>query len=101
MVLRRLLGEIMTDMGFITNSQLEKTLNRQKEIFEERTLQKESKETFPIPQVRIAHAHEKTPLLGIILNYMGFATIEEIVVITDNGCEFLSDRQTEIFLVKP
>jgi len=78
MVLRRLLGEIMTEMGFITNSQLEKALNRQKEIFEERTLQEKTKETFPIPQVRIAHAYEKTPLLGIILNYMGFATIEEI-----------------------
>ncbi len=78
MVLRRLLGEIMTEMGFITNSQLEKALNRQKEIFEERTLQEEPKETFPISQVRIAHAYEKTPLLGIILNYMGFATIEEI-----------------------
>ena len=31
----------------------------------------------------------------------GIATIEEIVVITDDGCVFLSDRQTEIFLVKP
>jgi len=78
MVLRRLLGEIMTDTGFISNSQLEKALIRQKEIFKERTLQEEPKETFPISQVRIAHAYEKTQLLGIILNYMGFATIEEI-----------------------
>jgi Xaa-Pro aminopeptidase len=31
----------------------------------------------------------------------GIATIEEIVVITDDGCKFLSDRQIEIFLVKP
>ena len=30
----------------------------------------------------------------------GIATIEEIVVITDSGCEFLSDRQKEIFLTK-
>jgi Xaa-Pro aminopeptidase len=35
-----------------------------------------------------------------IKNY-GIATIEEIVQITDDGCEFLSHRQTEIFLVKP
>jgi len=68
----------MTDMRFITNSQLEKALIRQKEIFEERTFQEEEKETFPIPQVRIAQSHEKTPLLGIILNYMGFVTLEEI-----------------------
>jgi Xaa-Pro aminopeptidase len=31
----------------------------------------------------------------------GIATVEEIVVITDDGCEFLSARQKEIFLVKP
>ena len=30
----------------------------------------------------------------------GIATVEEIVVVTENGCEFLSPRQTEIFLVK-
>jgi len=30
----------------------------------------------------------------------GIATVEEIVVITDNGCEFLSNRQNDIFLVK-
>jgi Xaa-Pro aminopeptidase len=29
----------------------------------------------------------------------GVATIEEIVVVTENGCEFLSDRQKEIFLI--
>jgi len=57
MVLRRLLGEIMTDMGFITSSQLEKALIRQKEIFEERTPQEEANETFPIPQVRIAQSY--------------------------------------------
>lgn len=31
----------------------------------------------------------------------GIATAEEIVVITDDSCEFLSARQKEIFLVKP
>jgi len=34
-----------------------------------------------------------------IPNY-GIATVEEIVVVTENGCEFLSERQKEIFLVK-
>jgi Xaa-Pro aminopeptidase len=31
----------------------------------------------------------------------GIATVEEIVVITKDGCEFLSPRQKEIFLVQP
>jgi signal transduction histidine kinase len=82
----------MADMGFITNSQLEKALTRQKEIFQERTPQEESKEAFPIPQVRIAQSNEKTPLLGIILNYMGFATIEEIEKALDK-----QGKMTEVY----
>lgn len=31
----------------------------------------------------------------------GIATIEEIVAVTENGCEFLSPRQKEIYLVHP
>ena len=31
----------------------------------------------------------------------GIATIEEMVVVTKDGCEFLSDRQEEIYLIKP
>jgi len=31
----------------------------------------------------------------------GIATVEEIVVVTKDGCEFLSPRQKEIYLVKP
>jgi Xaa-Pro aminopeptidase len=31
----------------------------------------------------------------------GIATIEEIVVVTENGCEFLSPRQKNIYLVHP
>jgi signal transduction histidine kinase len=78
MVLKPLLGEIMTDMGFITKRQLEKALIRQKEIFKQRTLTKKAQASGPIYESRIARYHEKTPLLGIILNYMGLATLEEI-----------------------
>ena len=31
----------------------------------------------------------------------GIATVEDIIVITEDGCEYLSPRQTDIFLVKP
>jgi Xaa-Pro aminopeptidase len=31
----------------------------------------------------------------------GIATMEEIVWVTEDGCEYLSDPQTEIYLVKP
>ncbi len=35
------------------------------------------------------------------INSYGIATIEEEVVVTKNGCEFLSSPQEKIFLVKP
>jgi Xaa-Pro aminopeptidase len=54
-------------------------------------------------------AHDGGGLLGpkwerygrLTIKDYGIATVEEIVVITDDGCEFLSARQKEIFLVKP
>ncbi len=36
----------------------------------------------------------------LIIKDYGVATVEEIVVITDDGCEFLSPRQKEIYLVR-
>ncbi len=35
----------------------------------------------------------------LTIDTYGIATIEEIVLVTENGCEFLSERQTEIFLI--
>ena len=78
MILKRLLGEIMKDMGFITKLQLEHALIRQKEIFKQRIPQRKIQSTGPIRESRIAQYHEKTPMLGVILNYMGLATLEEI-----------------------
>ena len=78
MVLRRLIGEILVDMGCITRLQLEKALIRQKEINKERTSKEEPGKTFPGRELRIAQSSEKTPMLGIILNYLGFANIEDI-----------------------
>ncbi len=36
----------------------------------------------------------------LTIDSFGIATIEEEVVITDDGCEFLSPRQTELYLIK-
>ena len=87
MVLKRLLGDIMKDMGFITKAQLEKALIRQKEIFKERIPQDKIRGAGPILESTIAQYHEKTPLLGVILNYMGLATLEEIEKALDKQAE--------------
>ena len=78
MVLKRLLGEILTDMGLVTKEQLDRALIRQGEIFTERTLQARSEMTPPFTEAGVIPYPEKAPMLGIILNYMGFATLEDI-----------------------
>ncbi len=55
--------------------------------------------TLPDIAVEINQLYTIEPRLTIP-NY-GIATVEEIVVVTENGCEFLSKRQKEIFLVQP
>ena len=55
--------------------------------------------TLPDIAVEINQLYTIEPRLTIP-NY-GIATVEEIVVVTENGCEFLSKRQNEILLVQP
>ena len=76
MVLRRLLGKIMTDMGSLTRPQLEKALQRQRRIFEEKTLPERVKRASLVSEARLAT--DRTPLLGQILSDMGFATKEQL-----------------------
>ena len=78
MILKRLLGEILTESGFITKEQLEEALKRQKTIYEERTLPERLERAKLVSEARLANKKEATPMLGIILNYMGFATLEQI-----------------------
>ena len=76
MVLRRLLGKIMTDMGSLTRPQLEKALQSQRRIFEEKTLPERVKRASLVSEARLAT--DRTPLLGQILTDMGFATKEQL-----------------------
>jgi Xaa-Pro aminopeptidase len=53
--------------------------------------------TLPDQMIELNQLYTIEPRLTI--KDYGVATIEEIVVVTENGCRFLSDRQQEIFLV--
>lgn len=55
--------------------------------------------TLPDMQIEINQLYTIEPRLTI--KDHGIATIEEIVVVTDDGCKFLSQRQKEIYLVDP
>jgi Xaa-Pro aminopeptidase len=53
--------------------------------------------TLPDQVVEVNQVYTLEPRLTI--PGFGIATVEEIVVITENGCEFLSPRQEKIYLV--
>jgi hypothetical protein len=76
MVLKKLLGKIMTDMGFITEQQLDEVLQRQGEIFEQRALPEKVERAQLVSTAR--KAADRTPMLGRILMDMGFATEKQL-----------------------
>jgi len=76
MILKQLLGEIMTEMGFVTREQIEKALEKQKTIFEEKTLPEQLQRARLISEARLAA--DTTPLLGQILVDMEFATKQQL-----------------------
>jgi signal transduction histidine kinase/ActR/RegA family two-component response regulator len=78
MIVKELLGEIMTKKGFLTEEQLEMALERQRQIFEEKALPERLDRASLVSQARIAADVEKTPLLGQILVDMEFVTKEQV-----------------------
>jgi len=78
MILKRLLGKIMTDMEYVTSRQLEEALQRQRKIFEEKTLPERVQRASLVSEARLAA--DTTPLLGQILIDMEFVTVEQLQV---------------------
>jgi len=92
MILKRLLGEILMDTGFVTKEQLEEALQKQRKIYQERTLPERLERAKLVSEARLANKKEATPMLGIILNYMGFASMDQIEEALAN-----QDKMTEIY----
>jgi len=78
MILKQLLGKIMTDMEIVTKQQLEEALKRQRKIFDEKTLPEQVQRARLVSEARLAA--DTTPLLGQILIDMGFVTAEQLDV---------------------
>jgi signal transduction histidine kinase/CheY-like chemotaxis protein len=78
MILKKLLGEIMTNMGFLTKEQLDEALHKQRSLFEEKTLPERVQRTSLVSEARLAR--QTTPPLGQILIDMGVVTQEQVQV---------------------
>jgi two-component system cell cycle sensor histidine kinase/response regulator CckA len=80
MVMKRMLGQILTDLGFITEEQLEKAVGEQKKIVEEHTLPEQLKRDRLVSETRMASYADSIPLLGQMLTEMGLITEEQLKV---------------------
>ena len=78
MILKKFIGEIMRELGFITHEQLDASLKKQRLIFEEKTLPEFLRRDKLVREARIASEVDHTPMLGQILMDMGFATDTEL-----------------------
>jgi PAS domain S-box-containing protein len=73
MILRKFLGEIMVDLGFVTRQQLEEALKIQRKKGREKILPGQIQAPTLVSQARLAADADVTPLLGRILMDMGYA----------------------------
>jgi two-component system cell cycle sensor histidine kinase/response regulator CckA len=78
MILKRMLGQILTDLGFITRDQLTEAVRLQKRLVEDSTLPERLKRDRLVSEARIASYADTVPLIGQIMTDMEFVTPEQL-----------------------
>jgi len=78
MVLKKMLGDILKEMEFITQEQLDEALEEQRKIFTEKTLPIRLAPDRLVAEAREAPDAYQIPLLGQILIDKGFTTVERL-----------------------
>ena len=66
MAIRRLLGQILVEMGFVTSQQLDEALQRQKRLINNKTLQERIQWVRLVSEARLSVDTDKIPTLGQI-----------------------------------
>ena len=78
MILKQYLGEIMTQLGFITNNQLEEALIKQRELVQKKKKQQQTAQDKLLSVTRSATRANQTSMLGQILSDMGYVTSDQL-----------------------
>jgi len=78
MILKKFLGEILTDFGFISNEQLEEALKKQRKLFDEKTFHRREAQDKLVSDARLATHTHTMPMLGQILLDLEFVTETQI-----------------------
>jgi signal transduction histidine kinase/CheY-like chemotaxis protein len=76
MIIKKLLGEILVDMGLVNQKQLDRALKKQKKKSEPKPLPERLRRAELVSKARVIPG--KTPLLGQILTDLGFVTKKQI-----------------------
>ena len=78
MLIKKYLGQTMAEMGFVTRQQLDEALQRQKQIMQEKASPEKLQRDRLVTEARLAKDTDMAPLLGQVLNNMGFVTKEQL-----------------------
>jgi len=78
MAIKKFLGQILSDMGFVTGYQLEEALHKQKQMNEEKKLQERMERFKLVSDARASTGAAKASMLGDILTDMGFVTEKQL-----------------------
>jgi signal transduction histidine kinase/ActR/RegA family two-component response regulator len=74
MAIRKMIGEVLSDLGFVTRTQLEQALGRQREILETKVLPERLRRSRLVAESRQASLSTAIPMLGELLKEMGFVS---------------------------
>jgi len=78
MLLKKSLGEILTDMGVVSRKQLSQALKRQKEIYRTKAVQERLQRFAMVTKSRETEDKDTAPMLGQILTDMNLVTREQL-----------------------
>ena len=89
MILKKLLGEIMRELGFITKKELTESLSRQREHLEKKALPEFLQRNKVVREARLAKEAHASPMLGQVILNMGFATNQQLKKALEQQDNFL------------
>ena len=78
MILKKMIGNTLKDLGFVTQTQLDEALKKQKQIFKSKILPEKLNRTQLISEARISGEASSVPFLGEILTEMGHITSSQL-----------------------
>ncbi len=96
MIQKKLLGEIMAEMGFLSREQLEEALERQRRVLMDKMLPERLERVRLVSEARLTK--DITPMLGQMLMDLGFVTREQIneaLGHQDEGTELYTSLQSD------